>query len=180
MAMQAQTYSINALANELGKDRRTIARQLQGLPPAETRRVGRRQEKRWRLTDVLKHVDRHRGGKDFGGDTFDARYQELSDLTKKFTTEALFPGVITSKPFESALLGWARSEMHYSKAQALDALCAVSLLLIHAICDTLGDQDLKFHVPPHSLVAKWGNAKRKKRCDSFVAEVWPDKPEKVA
>ena len=53
MSMQPQTYSINALAVEIGLDRRTLARRLADVPPAEAH--GR--VKRWRLRDVLAALD---------------------------------------------------------------------------------------------------------------------------
>jgi hypothetical protein len=56
MAMQSTLWSINALSTELGIDRRTLAKRLQHLPPAEVKQVGRRIEKRWRLADVIAHL----------------------------------------------------------------------------------------------------------------------------
>ena len=50
MAMQRQTWSVNALATELGIDRRTVARRLDGATVAER---GSRGEPRYRLRDAL-------------------------------------------------------------------------------------------------------------------------------
>ena len=56
MAMQRQTWSISGLATELDMDRRTLAKRLADLPPAEVKQVGRRTEKRWRLADAIAHI----------------------------------------------------------------------------------------------------------------------------
>lgn len=65
MAMQSKLWSINALSTELEIDRRTLAKRLAGLPPAESKKVGIRIEKRWRLADVVGHLkkleNRHNG-----------------------------------------------------------------------------------------------------------------------
>ncbi len=58
MAMQRRTWSINALSAELGLDRRTLSKRLQGLPPVETKKAGNRVEKRWHLADVVGHMSR--------------------------------------------------------------------------------------------------------------------------
>lgn len=58
MAMQTQLWSINALSNELNMDRRTLSKKLTGLPAAETKRIGKRVEKRWQLADVVEHLNR--------------------------------------------------------------------------------------------------------------------------
>ena len=47
MAMTRRLWSINGLAAELDADRRTLTKRLRDLPPAETKRVGGRIEKRW-------------------------------------------------------------------------------------------------------------------------------------
>jgi hypothetical protein len=59
MAMQSKLWTINALSVELGIDRRTLAKRLEHLPPVKVLQVGRRTEKRWRLADVLAHLQPH-------------------------------------------------------------------------------------------------------------------------
>jgi hypothetical protein len=58
VAMQPTTWSLNALATELHMDRRTLAKRLGRVPPAEG--TGRR--KRWHLADVLDALRRHERG----------------------------------------------------------------------------------------------------------------------
>lgn len=50
MALQRQLWSINALSVELGLDRRTLAKRLDGLAPAQE------SPKTYRLRDVLDHL----------------------------------------------------------------------------------------------------------------------------
>ncbi len=53
MALQRQFWSINALSTELGLDRRTLAKRLDGLVPAQD------DPKTYRLRDVLTHLRRY-------------------------------------------------------------------------------------------------------------------------
>ena len=53
MALQRQLWSINALSTELGLDRRTLAKRLDGLVPAQDN------PKTYRLRDVLTHLKRY-------------------------------------------------------------------------------------------------------------------------
>ena len=55
--MQARLWTLNALAVELGRDRRTLARLLEDLPPddAQTDTAGR-EHRRWRLARVIEHI----------------------------------------------------------------------------------------------------------------------------
>ena len=57
MAIHAQLYALNTLAVELGKDRRTLARKLDGLLPDSDKIERGKQVKRWRLTRVLEHIN---------------------------------------------------------------------------------------------------------------------------
>ena len=71
MAMQPATWTINGLATELGIDRRTLAKRLADVPPAEipersqlplleTQR--KKESPRWRLRDVLAALGMLDGG----------------------------------------------------------------------------------------------------------------------
>jgi hypothetical protein len=55
MAMQRQLWSINALSTELGTDRRTLAKRLDGLRPAK------KDPKLYLLRDVLLHLRQYDG-----------------------------------------------------------------------------------------------------------------------
>lgn len=58
MTMQPELWSINALSTELGIDRRTLSKKLATLPAAQSKKVGKRIEKRWMLADVVEHLNR--------------------------------------------------------------------------------------------------------------------------
>jgi hypothetical protein len=60
MGMQRQLWSLNALSNELGMDRRTLAKRLQSLPPLETKEYDKRTEKLWHMADVVEHLQRQK------------------------------------------------------------------------------------------------------------------------
>lgn len=54
--MTPQTWTINALSVELGIDRRSLARRLEGLSPMSERKIGRRTERLYRMRDVFAHL----------------------------------------------------------------------------------------------------------------------------
>lgn len=54
--MQPDLWTLNRLALELGRDRRALGRDLEGLKPAESIRKGNRTERKWRLRDVVEHL----------------------------------------------------------------------------------------------------------------------------
>lgn len=56
--MQAELWSLNALAVELGRDRRALARDLEGLKPDEVTRKGERTDRKWKLKRVVEHLYR--------------------------------------------------------------------------------------------------------------------------
>lgn len=54
--MTPRLWSVNALSVELGLDRRSLARRLEGLEPAEQKIVGRRTERLYRMRNVFGHL----------------------------------------------------------------------------------------------------------------------------
>lgn len=54
--MTPRRWTISALSVELGIDRRTLARRLEGLDPIEEKVVGQRTERTYRMRDVFKHL----------------------------------------------------------------------------------------------------------------------------
>ncbi len=54
--MIAKTYSISGLSVELGIDRRSLARQLEGLTPKSEKVVGNRTERQYTMADVVTHI----------------------------------------------------------------------------------------------------------------------------
>ena len=51
--MARQTWTVNALADELGIDRRTLGKRLKGVEPADTQSLGNRTVSRYHLVDVV-------------------------------------------------------------------------------------------------------------------------------
>lgn len=60
--MQAELWTLNGLAVELGRDRRSLARDLEGLEPDKVERKGGRTERRYRLKRVVEHLYRSQPG----------------------------------------------------------------------------------------------------------------------
>ena len=56
--MQAELWTINGLAVELDRDRRSLARDLEGLKPDEETRQGARTVRRYRMARVVAHLYR--------------------------------------------------------------------------------------------------------------------------
>ena len=58
--MQAELWSISGLATELGMDRRTIAKRLEGLEPDQITKSGsgKRSERRWYMARVFRHINK--------------------------------------------------------------------------------------------------------------------------
>lgn len=54
--MIAKDWTLSGLSVELGIDRRTLAKRLEGLTPASQRRVGKRTERYYRMAAVLEHL----------------------------------------------------------------------------------------------------------------------------
>ncbi len=57
MAMQSKLWSISGLATELEMDRRTLAKRLEYLAPAEEKKTDKRIQKLWRMSDVVDHLE---------------------------------------------------------------------------------------------------------------------------
>jgi phage terminase Nu1 subunit (DNA packaging protein) len=56
--MQAELWTLSGLSVELGRDRRTLARDLEGLDPDKLEHKGGRTERRWRMRRVVEHLYR--------------------------------------------------------------------------------------------------------------------------
>lgn len=75
MAMQKQLWSINGLATELGLDRRTLCRRLEGLRPAKIEG----KVKLYRLQDALSCLDL--------GSSKNTKGDEVEERTRQFLKE---------------------------------------------------------------------------------------------
>ena len=75
MAMQSQLWSLSALATELQTDRRTLAKRLETLPPAEEKKTDKRTNKLWRMSDVVEHLETQKSenGKSYDKNAEEAR-----------------------------------------------------------------------------------------------------------
>lgn len=67
--MMAKLWSVSALAVELGRDRRSLARDLEGLAPDEETTTGGRVHRRYRMARVVEHLYRRPDGEALDLDT---------------------------------------------------------------------------------------------------------------
>jgi len=151
MAMQRKLWSINGLAAELDVDRRTLSRDLRDLPPAESKRIGSRVEKRWLMADVLEHMDlgrepsrrRGRGGRPLVDAEMVARFNQT-------ITEDLFPVILEYfRPL--MLVGLAEDyKLSGKKARMVYgyAVVALSYAIQHALD---GDESMVFRYPDETM-----------------------------
>jgi len=138
MAMQRQTWSINALSNELQMDRRTLSDRLDGLPPAETKQLKNRTEHRWYLADVLEHLEDPGAGGDLSG---------AMDGFKKIITQNLYPSIVASRSFGAIIVNGLQDELGLTEAQGLRAFQLAGVSLAYALGEVLDDDGLDFQVP---------------------------------
>ena len=151
MAMQRKLWSINGLAAELDVDRRTLSRDLQDLPPAESKRIGSRIEKRWLMADVLEHMDlgrepsrrRGRGGRPI----IDA------EMVRKFNstiTEDLFPVIL--EYFHPLMLTGCAEDCGITEQQSKKVYGYSVIALSYAIQQALdGDEHMTFSYPEKTM-----------------------------
>ena len=153
MAMQPRTWSLSALAVELGADRRTLARDLASLPPAESRRVGGRTEKRWLMADVLEHMDLGREPSRRRGRSGRPHVHVDAEMIAKFTasiTEDLFPTIL--EYFRPLMLGGLADDYKMSRKKARMvygySVIALSYAFQHALD---GDENMVFRYPDETM-----------------------------
>ena len=151
MAMQRKLWSINALSTELDVDRRTLSRDLRDLEPAQVKRVGTREEKRWLMADVLAHLDlgrepaRRRGRSD--------RPRIDADMVRRFTatiTEDLFPVIL--EYFHPLMMTGCAEDCGLTQQQG-KKVCGYSVVaLSYAIQHALdGDEHMTFSYPEKTM-----------------------------
>jgi hypothetical protein len=147
MAMQKKTWSLSGLSTELDTDRRTLARRLQDLPPAETKRIGSRIEKRWHLADVLEHLGDAPAGRRRTGSRIDA------DMVRRFNemiTQDLMHDVIDSTFFRGLLLNGMR-QAGLDENQMDEVMGFVILGLVYSVEEILGAPGIAFDIPAYAL-----------------------------
>jgi len=138
MAMQRQTWSINALANELQMDRRTLSDRLDGLPPAETKQLANRTEHRWHLADVLEHLENPNASRGI---------EEAMTGFKEILTKNLYPSIVASRSFGAIISNGLQDELGLTEAQGMRAFQLAGVALSFALCEVLEDDGLDFQIP---------------------------------
>jgi hypothetical protein len=163
MGMTKQTYSINALAVELGMDRRTIAKALDGLRPAEVKKIGQRIEKRWFLDEALKRIQQRQAP------ASEPDENRLDVVVKRIVGTQLYPDLINGS-FYRLLLGYAFKELHLSNEQALDLLSKVCYFVIEGMSQVFEDEEMQFSLGI-GFVADLAHATKEGRLATFLESV---------
>ena len=140
MPMQPRTWSINALSVELGIDRRTLSKRLAGLPPAETKRLKNRDEKRWHLADVLAHLQ------DPDASRVDAVEEALTEF-RRIIGQNLYPSVITTRAFGAIIANGLQDELGLTPEQGKRAWELACVALSWGLAEALEDDEMEFRIP---------------------------------
>ena len=148
MSMQKRTWSISGLSVELDTDRRTLAKRLQDLPPAETRKIGGRTESRWLLCDVLDHIQDSPKGRRRGG-----RPIVDAEMIKRFNqsiTHELFPVVLAY--FQPLMLTGCVDDCGLTEQQSKKVYGFSAIALSFAVQHALnGDEHMTFNYPDKTI-----------------------------
>ncbi len=163
MAMQRQTWSISALSIELKTDRRTMAKRLDGLEPAEIKSIGKRTEKRYYMDDVIKYLNRSKNS-----DNADAKIERLIEQHKQFCTKFLFPSISNSSDFIGTIIGGVTEDMGLSKEDALKIYDYTLIGLMGGMNDFFDTTDLNFELTGFAEKMIYDKQKR----SEFIKEDW--------
>ncbi|MCC8364496.1 hypothetical protein LK996_15600 [Lysobacter sp. A6] len=156
--MAREEWSENALADELQIDRRTLGRRLEGLRPVRTKRLKSREERFYRLADVLRHLGRVASA---SGDT--------ERPLKRWAAEQLFPALFAGD-FMLGAIGYFTSDLKLTRAQAVRAHLDLCLIAMSAL-DDLAREKLEFAIP-QGLLRDALEADSAGALDAFVAKHW--------
>ena len=165
MGMQKRTWSISGLATELNTDRRTMAKNLEELPPAETKRIGSRIEKRWFLQDVIDHLQdtpklngRRRIGRPFTDAEFIAKFNQV-------ITGALVHDVINSRYFRGLILNGCKQDAGLNEDQTNAVFGLVILAITYSLEEVLQAPGIAFDIPEYArdIMQKAGDRARASR-----------------
>lgn len=159
-AGMTQLYSVNALANEFGLDRRTVERRLREVPPAQTTEREGRSERRWYLKDVLPYL-----AADNKAATQDV---DAGELVQLMIGEALFPRLLASSELRTTITGFARRELKLSKPQAILLYQVVAIGIAESLAAAFPNHQLRFAVPaPLSSISELG-------AEAWCERYWPE------
>lgn len=162
--MQAQLWTISGLSAQLGIDRRTLAKRLQGLTPASVeKRSDGAKVRRYKLADVVAHLNRDPQATK--GPT-DAQVDEAAEGFLAFVGRDMLPGMIeNSAGITTSLMV---SEVGITKAQALHAFSLMYGGLLYGLHEAAPGRTIPYVVPPIiEGIRKHGPA-------AYAAEHWPD------
>jgi len=133
--MQSKLWSISGLATELGMDRRTLAKRLESLAPAEEKKTGKRIQKLWRMSDVVEHLRSPRPQQA----ELDA---ENKKLTKEYLSTQLFPLIVSNAAFVGTIFSGAKDD-GLTRQQALNQYKTAFYAIVSALSDITGDEDFQ-------------------------------------
>jgi hypothetical protein len=156
MAMLKKFWSINALANELDLDRRTVAKRLEGLPPATEKKVGSRIEKRWHLAEVLEHFKNPKPADDF--------VAEMKEMVGRL----MYPALISSRSFQNILMHGTVEDLGLSKVQAMRCYQLACVALLWGFNEIHEDEDIVYSIPDHV------KDMQETGLDAYVEKHWPN------
>jgi hypothetical protein len=167
MGMQRQVWSVNALAIEFNTDRRTLSKWLQDLPPAESRKIGDRIEKRWFLSDVVNHLQRDKRAIQRGADDREA---EIRRGLNAWIADTLVHALLDSRYFQALLLK-GPDEEDISPEAGEHALSTAVLAITYGLADVMGEPDIQFNLPDSIIEIMRRSGDRRKaqqavRCSS--------------
>jgi hypothetical protein len=170
MALQAIDWSLNALSVELKIDRRSLAARLSDLPPVVNERRNGKIVRRWRLHDVVAHLQR--------GEVEPTKAAEVKFkfVAQRFICNEVFPRLIESEQFLVPLAGYAHSSLNLTKAQSLDLVAQTALFIAEALAEGFDDPDLEVSIFPKGTLKQWADAKARgsKAVAQFLNNQWPD------
>lgn len=162
--MQAQLWTISGLSAQLGIDRRTLAKRLEGLTPAsvETRSDGAK-VRRYRLAEVVEHLNSDPSA---AKGPSEAQVDEAAEGFLAFVGRDVLPGMIeNSAGITTSLMV---SEVGISKAQALHCFSLMFGGLIYGLHEGAPGRKIPYVVPPIiEGIRSQGPA-------AYAAEHWPD------
>ncbi|MCH2160100.1 MAG: hypothetical protein MK096_15125 [Oleiphilaceae bacterium] len=159
--MQKKLWSINALSNELGIDRRTLSKRLEDLTPAKEKKLSNRVEKQWYLDEVVKHLNASKKVKKLERRPY-YRFSETeleeftSETIKDFIAAEYVPKTIENGIFINMIVNGVADELGISKEKAVTAYKLACLGIIYATGDGFQDEDMCFKIGEDTMIQELG------------------------